>query len=418
MTTRSGEFLWNGKKSKIAYGILQNPKDQGGLNLVNLKKKDTSLKATWPLILKDEYEYARLVYSILRCNDLGEDIWRCSIEPTEVSKLKCKSDFWRDVLSSWNEYNFFHQKRIENQMIWYNSYIKIEDKLVFWADSYRKGLKYVHQLFDNNMEFISYETAKLLYGLSKLRFNSLKVSIPVEWKTFFMTVPKISYFPLPPSNYDIEIESRRGLSRRVYKYISEDATILNNKFVKWSQELGEDICEGGVYGFAKIHSKMYKVTNVIKFRSFQYRLLQRGLVTNVQLYKWGIVSSPLCFFCLETTETVVHIMTSCSVIKGIWQNFEEFVVENYMVDRTKLSITPRNIITNTIYPIVGHVVNFLCLITKQYIYRCKCLKNRLNFEDIIRMFRHYQCIEKYIAKKNGNEAFHKMKWASQESGLN
>ena len=36
-------FLWDNKKAKIAYSILQNPKKQGGLNLVNLKNKDISL---------------------------------------------------------------------------------------------------------------------------------------------------------------------------------------------------------------------------------------------------------------------------------------------------------------------------------------------------------------------------------------
>ena len=33
------EFLWNKKKAKVAYSVLQNPKDHGGLNLVNLEKK-------------------------------------------------------------------------------------------------------------------------------------------------------------------------------------------------------------------------------------------------------------------------------------------------------------------------------------------------------------------------------------------
>ena len=40
------EFLWNGKKAKIALNILQNPKTQGGLNLVNLEKRDKALKVT------------------------------------------------------------------------------------------------------------------------------------------------------------------------------------------------------------------------------------------------------------------------------------------------------------------------------------------------------------------------------------
>ena len=34
------EFIWNKKKPKIALNILQNKKKEGGLNLVNLQKKD------------------------------------------------------------------------------------------------------------------------------------------------------------------------------------------------------------------------------------------------------------------------------------------------------------------------------------------------------------------------------------------
>ena len=41
-------YIWNGKKAKIAYNILQLPKREGGLNLVNLEIKDKALKATWP----------------------------------------------------------------------------------------------------------------------------------------------------------------------------------------------------------------------------------------------------------------------------------------------------------------------------------------------------------------------------------
>ena len=57
------EFIWNKKKSKVAYKILQNPKNQGGLALVNLRIKDASLKATWPKILAQEKDYAEIVYA-------------------------------------------------------------------------------------------------------------------------------------------------------------------------------------------------------------------------------------------------------------------------------------------------------------------------------------------------------------------
>ena len=107
------DFLWNGKKSKVAYHILHNPKAQGGLNLVNLWNKDAALKATWPQILHQEQDYASIVYHIMRVSELKESIWRCNIKPEDVKLLKIKSQFWEDVLRSWNQYNVYHNKRIE-----------------------------------------------------------------------------------------------------------------------------------------------------------------------------------------------------------------------------------------------------------------------------------------------------------------
>ena len=142
------EYLWKGKKSKISYAILQNPKDQAGLNLVNLTLKDQSLKATWPKILHNEQEYAKLVYGIMRCKEIQSDIWRCHLLKKDIEQMKISNQFWKDVLICWNQYNMYANVRIENQIIWYNSKIRVSDKPIMWNDLYKKGLKYVHQLFD------------------------------------------------------------------------------------------------------------------------------------------------------------------------------------------------------------------------------------------------------------------------------
>ena len=135
------EYLWGGKKAKIALHILQNPKREGGLNLVNLKTKDVALKASWPQILHKEPEYAELVYGIMRCSQLGDNIWRCSISPEDVKELKIKNTFWSDVLSAWCKYNYYQELREENQLIWYNSRIKVGGKIVMWNDVYSRGLE-------------------------------------------------------------------------------------------------------------------------------------------------------------------------------------------------------------------------------------------------------------------------------------
>ena len=126
------DYLWNGKKSKIALSVLQNSKSEGGLNLVCLEKKDMSLKATWPQVLYSEPLYEEMVYAIMGVEALGRNIWRCHMLPEDVKALGIQNSFWFDVLSSWSQYNFHHNFRIENQILWYNSEIRSAGKFLFW----------------------------------------------------------------------------------------------------------------------------------------------------------------------------------------------------------------------------------------------------------------------------------------------
>ena len=185
-------FIWNGGKSKIAYQILQNPKDLGGVNLVNIRSREIALKASWPQILSYENQYQLIVYSIMRCSRLGNDIWRCSLLDEDIHKMKFDRGFWRDILECWSKYNFLHNFRVENQVIWYNSRCRLAGKPFIWNDILDKGLKFVYQLFVNQ-QFITYEAAWEEFGLNKLRYNSLKKVIPSEWIKFYTTAADFSY---------------------------------------------------------------------------------------------------------------------------------------------------------------------------------------------------------------------------------
>ena len=405
------DFIWNSRKSKIAYNILQNPKDQGGLNLVNLDKRDTALKATWPQVLYFEEDYEKVVYGTMRCNTIGRDIWRVTLLREDVRQLNLGPEFWRDVLESWCEYNFHTDFRIENQLIWYNSHIRIQNKPFFWKDVYQKGLRLVSQLFENQ-QFKSEEQVFNQYGLSSLRYNSLKVAIPTSWKQFCCETAAMTYMPLTPHTYDtIIVTGETQLSRKVYKSIAEDATLLRNKYYKWIEQLGLGSC-GNIYEFGKRHTDVYKLTNIPKFRSFQYRLLQRGLVTNVLLCKWGIVNSSLCYFCKKGEETVVHLVYECDEVKILWEGIKVYLQERY--PKQGIDINLKNVIFNDIAvePMCKNAINCICLVTKQYIYSQKCLKKGLNVYELKGRIRQMEYIEKYIAVKNDKLETHQKKWAN------
>ena len=403
------DFLWDKKKSKIAYNILQNPKDQGGLNLVNLVNKDKSLKATWPKILHEEQEYASLVYRSMRVSALGEDIWRCRISKQDVQKLGIDTPFWEDVLSSWSEYNYYKDFRIENQIIWYNSQIRIRNKPFMWKDALSKGLKYVHQLFLQG----SFKTDQQMieqFGLTKLRYNGLKMAIPQDWKNFFLTTNPLTYTPVSPHNYDTALYTE-GLASKVYRYISNDVMLIHTKYIKWYQDLGQ-LPADGIVDYGKEHLNIFKTTNVSKFRSFQYRLLQRAIVTNVHLQKWGITPDDKCYYCEQHKETLIHLFYSCPSVQQFWRKLLNYIKETF--ELKDYSDQAKDIIMNTIATPRRHIANFVCLIAKQFIYRQRCLKSSLSLQAFREQLNHVENIEKYIAIKNGKERIHYKKWKKQE----
>ena len=406
------EYLWGGKKAKIAYNILQNNKKEGGLGLIDLKRKDASMKATWPLILEKEQQYAKMVYSELKCESLGEDIWRCNLKREDIVKMRSKNDFWKDVLIAWNEYNKREGMRIENQILWYNSEIRFKNKPFFWRDVYDRGLRYVYQLYQDK-QFKSPNQLQREFGLSHMRVNSLKAAIPKKWKEYFMEEHALTYNPIPPHNYDLcRLNCFKNFSSRVYKLLGENVSLIHNKYMKWSQELGHDFCESLVEYGSK-HTEIYKVTNIPKYRSFQYRLLQRGVVTNILLYKWKISQSDKCSFCKEQREDIMHMLYECVNVKKLWYQVAEFIEKEYAI---KVELSVKNVLFNEIYSKKKrHVANFICLITKQFIYRQRCLGGNLHFPVLKNNIGETQRIEKYIAMKNGKIAQHNRKWCIQMS---
>ena len=294
------EFIWNGKKSKISYSILQNSKKEGGLNLVNLEVKDKALKATWPKILAEENEYAQLVYGILKCPILSNNIWRCSLKKEDVDSIRIKEEFWVNTLKSWVEYNYYRNRHTENQIIWRNSNIKVSGKTIMWNDIAEKGLLYVYQLFEN-LQFRNGKELEQLYGLTPLRYNSLKKAIPKEWREYFCTFSRSEFFPLPPLNYDRALYTA-NFSKIVYQELNADILLIHNKYIKWRVDLETELCESFL-DYGPLHTEVYKLTNIAKYRSFQYRLLQRSIVTNIQLRKWNIIPDDICSFCKEQQET-------------------------------------------------------------------------------------------------------------------
>ena len=195
----------------------------------------------------------------MRNSHLKEDIWRCRLKTEDVPILKLRNQFWHNVLVSWCQFNCYNQTRVENQIIWYNSWIRVGGKPFFWKDIAQKGLKYVFQLFQDK-DFKTEQQVWEQFGLSRLRYNSLKGAIPREWKDTFRQITSTQYIPIAPHMYDKLIIGKLS-SREIYQYLNGDLLLIHGKFLKWLETVGPKLVET-VSDFGLMFQEIYRITNI------------------------------------------------------------------------------------------------------------------------------------------------------------
>ena len=147
---------------------------------------------------------------------------------------------------------------------------------------------------------------------------------------------------------------------------------------------------------------LYKITNVTKLRNFQYRLLHNKIFCNNILYHWKKVASQKCDWCTCAKQDVIHLLHSCDKAMSIWQDLHDILnpIEK------NLEFTAENIIYNRVLP-GNHVINFITLVAKFVIYRCKCT----NIVPHIKLKLMYHDIERYIATRDFKTMYHNKKWS-------
>ena len=89
------DFLWNGKRPKVAFKTLQKMKSQGGLKLFDLAVKQDTIHIGWIFKLESDELLSTCAYNALHL-DLRNMIWKCNISAQDVEKVFGHSnEFWK-----------------------------------------------------------------------------------------------------------------------------------------------------------------------------------------------------------------------------------------------------------------------------------------------------------------------------------
>ena len=148
-------------QQRLKKTILFKEKTEGGLNLTNIKIYAKSVKFQWIYKLYNEDYNAFWKHLICaRCSRLQDKIiWESNLNLKDAHKLVIKSKFWQDLLVWYSSLNFNDDsnKVTKTDFIWYNSHLKINDKVLYLKCMSENGIKKIEDLIDDNNRFLTYQ---------------------------------------------------------------------------------------------------------------------------------------------------------------------------------------------------------------------------------------------------------------------
>lgn len=409
------EFLWNGKRPKITLAYLQLDRDQGGLRLVNLFEKQLSIKAQWVSLIRGDRFWSTIVYHYLdEC--IEDNIWNCNLHWDDVPQAIPNKSFWRQVLYAWCRFNYqdtLSFEEIHCSIIWYNSLIKIDDCVLMLHGAWRAGLRTVGQLFNVDGSCKTFLEITTRFGkiMSWFQYTQLISAIPTAWKSLMRN----NAIDLIPCTKYEKLYSTCKITATVYSYLINNPKSILTKKARWENRLQTEIYDDS---FIDLFHNINSLTICTKFRDFQFRLLHNAIVTNQKLYMWKIRQDNKCTFCDKDVETTLHLFCECPTVKTLWDDIELYIQSCANANAINvLEWNNENIMFNTVHPKPSHVINFVILITKQYIYRQRCTGGQLYTPLLIREIDNIQNTEFYIAKNKGKLKKHFIKWSQLHKNL-
>ena len=80
-----------------------------------------------------------------------------------------------------------------------------------------------------------------------------------------------------------DVVMRKNTANYIYKRLEEPVQKESGKLKQWQADFPTLMSDE----FLRCFKNIFSVTNNSKLRSMQYRILQRALVFNDKLYRWG-----------------------------------------------------------------------------------------------------------------------------------
>jgi hypothetical protein len=395
------DFIWHGKTSKISYNTLIQRIDHGGLKLIDIESKITSIQLNWikRLIDTDMSNWQAIVKKLLNSNEL-EEYFKQNRNPVKTYSL-----FYNSIIKNWGKLRTTinpNKYLLKNEIIWNNKHIKINEKSINWKKWINSGIYKIEDILDKDSRFLKLETLKEKYKLNVniLNYISLIKNIPKAWLEILKDKSDI------PSDTDLKLVRilNGNINAKDIYWILVDRKYKEHPSIrKWEEDYPALVEENEIW--PKIYYNSYITTRETTLQSFQYRIINRTINCTKKLYDWGISSTPNCLYC-GAVDNIIHFLLKCEKVKNFWKSllswWNSMNIQNIYIygnDLAENIIFGFHIIDETF-----RTLNYICLNAKYYIYKKRIWENNnICFFEFLIILKNKLIIEKQICIKTNRE---------------
>lgn len=314
------DFVWDSKPPKVAYNVMIQSIENGGLKLVDFECKVKSLKISFiKRLLNNKSGKCRdTAANFLKTSDLNY-YFKCN----RIPDLRIGNKFYEETLKYWGELQQIQTPTVEvihNQVIWENRYITISNKPFLWRNWLQKGIVHVHDIIKGNGEFLDHNEIKEKYDINCNFLNALQIrhSLPMAWR-HLITNRSVTIRINGPFVYvngkAVPLQSTE--SKVIYKKFIQYKYRVPTCCIKWNATIIGPTTDDE---WSKIFQWPYQISRETRLQSLQYKIIHRTINCNKKLFDMKLKDSPRCSYCDEIDD-IPHFFIKCEKVKLLWCKF-------------------------------------------------------------------------------------------------
>lgn len=324
------DFIWNGKKPKVAYNTLILPIPQGGLGLMDLRTRVKVSSIQWirRLLLDRAPNTSTSLASFIAVQDIKAYLaLKPGIPPPGIQH----EPFYLNLFKLWDGlhgFNPIEEEHIRQEILWDNKRITSADvsrKRRTWESN---GIRTLQNIcHPTEARLLSHQELSDRYGVrcSFLDMLGLRMGVPLAWRQALS--PDWSPTPAPSVRSGVLIllpgeqpmDVLNAAPKQLYRaYISLQGH-ASSAFGRWQESADPRLRISNDDEWRDLSSNIYKATRETKLQALHFKILNRIVPCGSYLQQIRITQEDSCSIC-GTQDSLQHFFYECQGSKSFWQS--------------------------------------------------------------------------------------------------